>query len=304
MIVARLTGGLGNQMFQYAAGRSAAARLGTQLRLDSRWFAGKGSGIPGNRREFLLGCFAIDADLVDAGRIAVLPPRSRRQYWSQRLLPRPWQPTLTVLTEDDGRLPDTRFFAISDDTYLDGFWHSERYFTAHAHIVRKDFSFRTPPTAANASFAATIVETNSVSVHVRRQDYITEPKTRSVSGILQPEWYRAAVGAIAARSDAASVYVFSDDPEWCRSNLTFDHPMTIVEWNQAAAFEDMRLMSLCRHHVIANSTFSWWGAWLDPHPDKIVIAPEPWRMDRAAPQVLPDGWIRLDRNARIRRRLG
>jgi len=304
MIVTRLTGGLGNQMFQYAAGRSAAARLGTELKLDSRWFAGKGSGIPGNPREFLLGCFTIDGDLVDAERIAMLPPRSRRQYWSQRLLPRPWRPALRVLTEDDGRLPDERILEISDNTYLDGFWHSERYFAAHTQIVRRDFAFRTPPSDANASLVAEIQDVMSISVHVRRQDYITEPKTRSVSGILKPAWYRAAVDAIAVRAGAPTVYVFSDDPEWCSSNLIFDHPTTVVEGNQAAPFEDLRLMSHCRHHVIANSTFSWWGAWLDARPDKIVIAPEPWRMDRDAPHVLPAGWIRLGRQASTERDLG
>ena len=301
MIVTRLTGGLGNQMFQYAAGRSVAERLGAELKLDSRWFAGRGSAIPGNPREFLLGCFTIDADLVDAERIAVLPPRSRRQYWSQRLLPHPWRPVLKVLTEDDSLLPDERILEISDDTYLDGFWHSERYFAPHAHVLRKDFSFRTPPSGANASLVAAIQEGMSVSVHVRRQDYITEPKTRSVSGILQPAWYRAAVDLIAARAGAPAVYVFSDDPAWCRSNLRFDHPTTVVEGNQATAFEDMRLMSLCRHHVIANSTFSWWGAWLNARPDRIVIAPEPWRMDRGASQVVPDDWMRLDRNASAER---
>jgi len=296
MIFTRLTGGIGNQMFQYAAGRSLAARLGTDLKLDARWFQGVGSGIPGSARRYELGCFRVDAELVPATRVARLPPRSRREYWFRRVFPRRSLPFLIPLIEKDGPSADLRFFQALDNTYLDGFWHSERYFEEHADVVRRNLAFSTPPTGRNVELAAKIQDCVSVSVHVRRGDYVVPGETRDVAGVLDENWYRRAVDLVAERVGEVAVYVFSDEPEWCRENLRFDHPATVVTGNGGeASFEDLRLMSTCRHHVIANSTFSWWGAWLNAHPDKIVVAPEPWRMDRAAQDVYPRGSIRLPR---------
>ncbi len=296
MIVTRLSGGIGNQLFQYAAGRSLASRLGTALVLDSSWIRGRHGGLPGAVRRYELACFDLDARLVRAERVARLPPRTRVGFKLRPWLPSLGRPTLHVLIEEARTEPDARFFSAPDDTYLNGLWHSERYFEAHADEVRARLAFVPPLEGTNAELARRIEAAVSVALHVRRGDYVTEPETRAVAGVLDERWYRRALDVVAARAGDAEVFVFSDEPEWCRANLDLGRPATFVTGNAGpAAFEDLRLMSRCRHHVIANSTFSWWGAWLGERPGSVVVAPEPWRLDGSGGYVVPERWHRLER---------
>lgn len=132
-----------------------------------------------------------------------------------------------------------------------------------------------------------------MSLHVRRGDKVDVPTASGKYASLAPSWYATALEEISRRNGSiGTVYVFSDDPEWCRSNLAPAYPTVVVEGN--SAHDDLHLMSLCRHHVIANSTFSWWAAWLDPRADKIVIAPATWRRDRTKPDAVPPGWIQIE----------
>jgi len=283
-------------MFQYAAARSLAARVGTDVVFDSNWVRGKHGGIPGAERRYELACFGLGVRVAPVQRSGRLPPRTRLEDRLRRVMPRRGRPDLNTIIEDDASIPDPRFFAAGDNTYLDGFWQSYQYFVGAEELLRADFCFRTRPAGDNAALAETVTGTPSVSVHVRRGDYAVAGETRDVAGVLSRRWYQAALDLIAERAGDFSVFVFSDEPEWCAANLTFCQPTTFVSGNTGkTSFEDMRLMSLCRHHVIANSTFSWWGAWLDSNPDKIVIAPDPWRLDRPTPWVYPRGAVRLPR---------
>jgi hypothetical protein len=168
---------------------------------------------------------------------------------------------------------DTGFFDLPDNTYLHGYWQSERYFGPDHARLRDDLTLTTPLTPANADMAARIAGAACpVSIHVRRGDYMAAGAYAACG----PAYYQQAVDEIARRTDATlTCYVFSNDPGWAQEHLDLGHETVIVDINgEADGHFDMHLQSLCAHHVIANSTFSWWGAWLNPSPDKIVVAPE------------------------------
>jgi hypothetical protein len=147
----------------------------------------------------------------------------------------------------------------------------------------------------NLELAEEINTVNAVSLHVRRGDYVSNPRTMATNGVCPLSYYDSAIRYICARVDAPHFFVFSDDMDWVRENLNIDHPCRYVDHNcSTESFNDMRLMSMCRHHIIANSSFSWWGAWLNPREDKIVIAPKKWFANsNDTKDLLPFGWATL-----------
>jgi hypothetical protein len=290
VILTRLAGGLGNQLFQYAAGRSLAARLGVELKLDSSWIEGDAGTGPGTQRRFCLEPFRLPFELVSARRVARLPPRTRREALVYRWLPTR-RPVVTTLVQSSGAELDRRIFAASDDTCLQGFWESERYFAEHAELIRGELRLPDPPEPV-AALLDEIERRVAVSVHVRRGDRAAHPGAGGRFVSLTPSWYARAFEELARRTghvDAA--YVFSDDPTWCREHLTLPCEARFVVGN--LELDDLRLMSRCRHHIVANSTFSWWGAWLDARPGAVVVAPARWRNDRETPDAVPASWITL-----------
>jgi hypothetical protein len=291
VIVTRLSGGLGNQLFQYAAGRSLAARLGVELRLDSSWIKGRGGAPPGAVRRYELERFDHPVPLVDAADVARLPPQTRLAFHARRLVRGRGKPDLTALVDSPGPEIDERIFEAPDNTYLLGHWESERYFAEHAELIRAELTFRPPPTHV-AEIARQLAEQHTVSIHVRRGDKIADTDTSRKHVSLTGRWYVAALRELARHVDPLdAVYVFSDDPAWCRDNLELPFPTVMISGNTSS--EDLQLMSLCRHHVIANSTFSWWGAWLNPRPDKVVVAPTTWRLDRPTIELVAPGWLQV-----------
>ena len=179
--------------------------------------------------------------------------------------------------------------------YFKGFYQSERYFADIKDEVRQAFTFDL--SRANGQSLALREEIDrdaqSVSLHVRRGDY-TEPKHwESLGCICQLPYYRNALRELEKRVPHPHYYVFSDDLPWVKEN--FDLPGAVyVDWNKGTdSWQDMMLMSRCRHHIICNSTFSWWGAWLDPHADKVVIAPERWARDVDGREILPEEWVKV-----------
>lgn len=182
---------------------------------------------------------------------------------------------------------------VAKDCYLMGYWQSEKYFGANPQTVRDDFKFRQDLSGENSRLAEEIRNTQSVSLHIRRGDYASDPKTRKVVSLCSLDYYRKAIEYVATRTDNPSFYVFSDDMKWVRENLPIRFPCTYVEHNrQEESYRDMQLMSLCRNNVIANSTFSWWGAWLNSRPDKVVVAPRRWfTRGSSGGDLIPASWV-------------
>ncbi|RZK39288.1 MAG: alpha-1,2-fucosyltransferase, partial [Pedobacter sp.] len=176
--------------------------------------------------------------------------------------------------------------------YLEGYFQSENYFKKIRQQLLLDFQF-SHLSVNNQKFIAHIQsQVNSVSIHVRRGDYL-KPYVEAFHGLLNLEYYRTAIKEIEKRINNPHYYIFSDDPEWCRNNFSFlSASHTIVSNQTSKDWEDMCLMSNCKHNIIANSSYSWWAAWLNKNQDKLVIAPQKWFTDTTI-KIVPKEWITL-----------
>lgn len=292
MVVSHILGGIGNQMFQYAAGRALSLANSQKLLLDLSDF----SDYRLHHGFELSRVFNVIAERAEVSTMRqLLGWRANRLV--KKVLRRPQFSGLRgkkfVVEPHFNYWSD--FFNLNDDCYLFGYWQSERYFKLFESVIRRDFTFREPLAGRNSELALEIANTQSISLHVRRGDYVSDSKTGKIMEVCSSDYYHKAIGYIAERVERPVFYVFSDDMEWVRQNLTVEFPYVYVDHNrQAESYRDMQLMSLCKHHVIANSTFSWWGAWLNPSPEKLVVAPRSWfcngNDDR---DLIPNEWIRL-----------
>jgi hypothetical protein len=278
-------GGLGNQMFQYAAARSLADELGLDLVLDGRYVERKSQhmGLAIDR-------FNVRARHIDALEGKVFSePKIRLARWFKRLV----RPVQVVFWETSFAF-DKVLGKQPAGTLLSGFWQSERYINAPAKI-RQDLQL----TAAFGSRAQVMAELisscPSVALHVRRGDYLKDEKTMARYGLCSMEYYNQALSHVLAKVGDAKVFVFSDDTQWVKCNLKVPPDTCFVSSPSISAEEDLMLMSQCQHQIIANSTFSWWGAWLNQNCDKIVVAPSPWFDDAtiAAQDLIPASWHQI-----------
>ena len=279
MITARLHGRLGNQMFQYAAARALAHRVGTEFAIDSRGAERRGEGV-------LTRVFDLPLRTPDQ-----LPPLKQDQplryaLWrGLGLAPR--------FRREQGLGYNAAFTDWGDGSYLHGYWQSEKYFAAIKDLIRQDFSFPEFSNTQNAEMAARIQEDQAISLHVRRGDYVA----LSAYVLCDQAYYEAALERILPGvTGTPTVYVFSDDPDWAKSNLPLPCNKVVVDFNGPETdFEDMRLMSLCKHNIIGNSSFSWWAAWLNRGADKQVAGPAHWFGDPKLqnPDILPERWLRI-----------
>ena len=177
-----------------------------------------------------------------------------------------------------------------------GSWISEKYFKDIEDIIRKEFTVKVPQTGRNRETAEMILNSESVSLHVRRGDYVTSPEYREIYDICNLGYYERCIKYITDRVKSAHFFIFSDDSEWAKNNLKIPFPTTFVGHNNDKTnYEDLRLMSQCQHNIIANSSFSWWGAWLNANPGKIVCAPEKFIRLRNfdTKDILPENWIKI-----------
>lgn len=289
MIIVKLIGGLGNQMFQYAVGRALADMNGCQLKLDISGFA----EYPLRRYE--LDVLQIRADVATAKEIAHFRGKKPPHPFIDRVKKAIRWPQPGIFMERTFTF-DPEVLNFKPPTYLEGFWQSEKYFMHIADALRRDFTLSMALNEENLSIQQQMIAHESISLHVRRGDYVTNAHTAQYHGVCSLEYYREAVKYIAGRVREPHFFAFSDDPEWVGQNLKIDHPMILVSANgpNKGAW-DMALMKSCRHHILANSSFSWWGAWLNPSNQKQVVAPRNWF--NQAPQdtrdLIPESWVRL-----------
>jgi hypothetical protein len=221
---------------------------------------------------------------------------SPRYALLQHLLRAIDSPLVAKCTYDAEQGFDDGLTALKGSTYLDGCWQSDLYFRDIRELLLKEFTFKAAPSLENAKCLSTILAQNAVCVHVRRGDYVTSEIGVTRHGICALDYYHAAAAYIEKRVDKPSFFVFSDDPEWVRSNLSGLHPMTLVSHNvRKDDAEDLRLMINCKHFIIANSSFSWWAAWLGRSSEKIVVAPKRWYLSPAQSEqnLVPESWVRL-----------
>lgn len=191
---------------------------------------------------------------------------------------------------------DPNIFKSSRSVYLVGYWQSEKYFKNIEEILRSELTIKHNQGPDNQAMSCLINQTESVSLHIRRGDYVSNPISYQAHGICSLDYYRAAVETLTKTVKQPHFFIFSDDIEWAQENLKLDHPLTNVSNNgEVQDYEDLRLISHCKHHIIANSSFSWWGAWLCSHSQKIVIAPKKWFNNPKlnTRDLIPNEWYRI-----------
>jgi len=286
MIIVKLIGGLGNQMFQYALGRQLAEKHHGELLLDISAFENHYK-----LHRYSLNHFNIDEKIVSQADLDKFKPSGLNKITDKLFGKTDKYQTIKELHFHF----DPKILDLPDDIYLDGYWQSERYFKSIETIIRKNFTLKQGNTELDQNSLGSIGGTESVSLHIRRADYVTNQKTLNVHGVCSPEYYYSAIEQIQAGRQNLRLFVFSDDIKWAKTNLKFDLPATYIDHGPEKNYEDLILMSRCKHNIIANSSFSWWAAWLNQNPDKIVIAPKNWFLDetRNTKDLLPEKWIKL-----------
>jgi hypothetical protein len=291
MVISNIIGGLGNQMFQYAAGKSLSLKFRVPLKLNTRDFLGYQlhQGFELNRLFICSNEIATENDLTEVlswQRVKIV----------QRVLRRPQLKSLrhkSFVVE-----PSFSYWSginqLEGNSFLYGHWQSEKYFIEFAESIRRDFTYILPFSDQNAEIADKISRVNSISLHVRRGDYVSNSKNVFI-GVCSLEYYQKAIENIKALVDAPVFFVFSDDIDWAKNNLNLDKSTVFIDHNKSIeSYNDMRLMSLCKHNIIANSTFSWWGAWLNVNPEKIVISPKQWFANgQDDADLIPSKWVRV-----------
>jgi hypothetical protein len=292
-VVIRGFGGLGNQLFQYAAGKYYARRYGAAMRIavDPAWNA-HSHGYP---RPCLLSHFSITAPLAERS-ISDRVLLTDKAWLKAAAAPFKSALQVQVFTEQVEHrycfLPDLSLERDVKTLYLQGYFQTSRMVEEIADELRLDLTFREPPKGKNLELLQQIRRSrSSVSLHIRRGDFVHPREGRVV---LSMEYYSHVISMVRERFVDPVFFVFSDDMPFVKENLPRKGGMVFVEHNdEFAAHEDLRLMSSCHHHIIANSTFSWWGAWLNPRPDKMVVAPRQWFLgaENYYPNLFPHDWM-------------
>jgi len=289
LIVIRLFGGLGNQLFQYALGRHLSLIHDRPLRFDTTDYTATKSDAKQGIRLFGLGAFSVSGQVASPDEMKPFKPY-RGQGTTARLarLASRWTPYHLCHYIAERKTDVWRFrrsvltSPLAKQVLIHGYWQTEKYFEDIAAIIRSDLRLKLPPVGENAEMLSTICAADSVSVHVRHGDNATSATSKQ--GVLPIAYYEHAAGLVTKRVRKPHFFVFSDDLTWAREKLRLPDPTTFVMHNRDEKdCEDLRLMAACRHHILGNSTFSWWGAWLGKKNDQIVYAPEKY-------------WLGLDRD--------
>lgn len=289
MIISKIQGGLGNQMFQYAIGRAYAEKLNTDLYLDLSFYR-QPFEKDVTPRKFELDLFDLKYTVATESDLSKFHNRS---YWYR--IKRKMGVGVPIYYREGN---DSNILRGKKDIYLDGYWQSESFFRDFSNIIHSDFQFKKTLNKKSVEIATIIKSKQTpVSIHLRRGDYVTSAVTNSYHGVCDIEYYKSGIEYLNANIDEPYYFVFSDDVEWAKSNfLHLFTNMEIVQGNLGGdSWQDMHLMSLCHHNIIANSSFSWWAAWLNQHKNKVVIAPQNWfataDLNQGVHQRVPSDWL-------------
>lgn len=263
--IVKIYGGLGNQMFQYAFGK-ALENAGEKVRYDVSWFKKNKSG---TIRSLGLGAYKL---------------KLKKSNFFYRFL-------CSKVKEKETNVFEPELLSLQGCKYYVGYFQSERYFANYREQLVQDFQLSYPLNKANQDILEKIKNTNSVSLHVRRGDYV---KLAHIYDVCSAEYYSNAIKYIAEHVEKPHFFLFSDDIDWVRENMQPDFPCEYVGVNDGdSGYFDIELMKNCKHNIIANSTFAWWGAWLNPHKDKIVIMPKVWFADGSKTSITDVDWMKL-----------
>lgn len=296
--IVKLNGGLGNQMFQYAFALALAEKFGTKMLFDFSYFEDVKSHENVTTRFFELGVFNLECTEAEEKDLTEVKNADFGAKWKNTLAKRyPHYFGVNYAREKNNTCFDKKLITYPDYAYYEGYFQNENYFKHLREQLFRDFSLKMPFSELNEQNQSTlekIISTNSVSIHIRRGDYVTLDYVNKLQGICPLKYYQKAIKRIAKKVENPHFFIFSDDIDWVRENLKIDYPYTVIDFNQNSGYLDLELMKNCKHNIIANSSFSWWGAWLNENPDKIVIAPKKWNKMRSKKcDIVPKSWVKL-----------
>lgn len=300
MIITKIQGGIGNQLFQYAIGRNLALKNNTELKFDSSFFNNTDIDTP---RIFLLDKFNISGETISDNELRKI---KLSNFQNRNTLKRIVNKFLKII-EETKPIQERKFVSFRDiifhpevlqirtkkNIYLAGNWPTDKYFSEIENVIRKDFTLKSEFSQEAKKISDKIINSNSISIHIRRGDYENIEKTKSLhGGICTLDYYIQAIELI--KINNPEFFIFSDDIAWVKDNFKINHPITYVSGNNIPDYEELILMSQCKHNIIANSTFSWWGAWLNHNSNKTVIAPKKWfNSDTDISDLIPEGWTKI-----------
>lgn len=295
MVITELTGGLGNQLFQYASSKALALHQNTELILDISSFYREELPELEVPRAFEINHFSGVTEKTittkDYGtnkaykgfttsRLEKILPRHKRKIYKEPFFHY-----------------DKNFLNSRKEVLLKGVWQSEKYFAKYQSQLRNILTLKEESISKVKVLGNELRQQNSVSIHVRRGDYLRLPIILEWHGVMDVSHYENAIQLLQSKiAEPLKLYYFSDDPEWVEANLCATWPGEIISKNnQNTAIEDFYLMSQCRHNIIANSSFSWWAAWLNNNPEKIVVAPKKWfgNAPNDTKDLIPESWIKI-----------
>lgn len=304
MIISQLSGGLGNQMFQYAAGRALAALHNTEFKIDNSWF----ENIPLNDtpRRYELDIFNITVPAATPKELKFFKKGSPFKFIQtlHKMLRLLGLGHRKIYHERHYQF-DPKLFKLAPPLYLEGYFQSYLYFKDIDQIIRKEFTLKSPLPNAAQKIAELMKKSESVCLHIRRGDYVTLKSANQFHGTCSPDYYHRAINIIMEKMQNdpqklgnLNFFIFSDDTNWVKQNIKIPGPAKNIHYVSELGFynyEELALMSYCKHNVIANSSFSWWGAWLNNNPNKTVIAPKHWFNDQRinTNDLIPQDWTRI-----------
>ncbi len=299
MIITRTAGGTGNQLFQYALGRTLAEKYKVPLLIDNDMQKHLSENGFFKRykniffRKYTLDNFTISANLANRSQI----PWYLRNFFCDKIRSSIDGVRRRIfLHKGREKIPyqfDKKILEIGPDVYLDGDWQSYKYFEKYSEIIKKELQLKISLPENIIKLGKKIKLEKSLCLHVRRGDYVNN----SYHGVLENNYYTQAFQYIKNNFETENIYIFSDDIEWCKINISFDIPTFYVD-DEYKGKDDLGhfwLMQQCKYFIIVNSSFSWWAAWLAERPEKIVITPKNWVNDDSinTKDLIPPEWIRL-----------
>lgn len=300
MLIARITGGIGNQLFQYAFIRSLSLKLNVKYKLDLSWYRDyekyENTHNPNaaTKREYLLDKFNINEKLLSPSylRASYKINNSSLLNTCKNIFPLNYF-SYNTITEQTFDIDDIKSHK---NTYLSGFWQKSDLFEEYNALLKKEFILTNSLNKENQYFMDNISASNSVSVHIRRGDLLSRPAAVRYQPYSSNKYFSDSIDIIKNDVSDPNLFVFSDDINWVKKNFNFDIPYTYID-NDGPDYEHFSLMCNCKHQVIANSTFSWWAAWMNNYPNKIIIAPKWWYRDPVKNESIiriPDNWIIIE----------
>lgn len=295
MIVTELSGGLGNQMFQYALGRVLSLKHDAELLFDITPFDYQPH--TNTKRTFELDVYNVPGTIAPKSIVERWGRPNRYKIILNHYLNLGLNPYPKNYIKEDGHVFHPEILTTPDNIYLSGYWQSEKYIVSERSTLISDFTARsTQISPTNKKLSAAIASSESVSLHVRRTDYVTNPSSNAFHGVCDLNYYHQAMSRMERKVKKPTYFVFSDDPVWARGNIKSRHKLVFVTHNQGRdAHEDLRHMANCKHNITANSSFSWWGAWLNTHTDRLVISPKRWFNTNQVntKDLIPTQWVKI-----------